>query len=83
MTHNVKLCHTLATIQTKTLHTLNYALIRVIGHLKLLVMRVYNVNCPSLSQTKHMINKQHKMFQVLRGKLLGDVIIHVARKISR
>ena len=63
--------------------TLNYVLIQVIGYFKLLAMRVYNVNCPSLSQTKHMIDKQHKMFQALRGKLLGDVIIHVARKLSR
>ena len=41
-----------------------YALIQVTGYLKPLALRVYIVNCPSLSQTKHTINK-HKMQQAL------------------
>ena len=42
---------------------LNDALIQVTGYLKPLALRVYIVDC--LSQTKHMINKRHKMYQAL------------------
>ena len=43
---------------------LNDALFQVIGYLKQLALRVYIVTC--LSQTKHMMNKQHKMYHVAR-----------------
>ena len=56
---------------------LHYAMIQVIHYLKQFVLRVYIVG--SLPHTKHMINK-HKIHQALRGKLLGYVIIRVARK---
>ena len=70
-------------IQTKNLRDANYALIQVIGYLKqLTLMRVYIVDCPQLIPNKHVINK-HKVHPVLREKLLGDLIFHVARKMFR
>ena len=51
---DVKLCHTLSTIQAK-----NYVIIQVIGYLKLLV---YIVNCPQFILNKH---KMHSSLREL------------------
>ena len=64
---DVKLCHTLSTIQTKNLHYVNDAVIQVTGYLKPLPLRVYIATCSQLVPNKHMINKQHKMYPALRG----------------
>ena len=64
---------------------LNDALIQVTGYLKPLASRVCIVECPQLIPNKthdKLINK-HKMHPALRENLLGDVIFHVARKMSR